>query len=104
MIAVIETSRLQPTSYGKKDFTVYIKGFMKAVKSHLEEKNPDRVEAFMSGAQAAVKKILGMFKEFEFYTGESMDPEGSLAFVFYKEGAANPTIWFFKDALIGEKC
>merc|ERR1712146_513133 len=86
VIDVIETSRLQMTSYDKKSFTSYIKGFMKAIKAHLEEKDPDRVEAFVSGAQAAVKKMLGMFKEFEFYTGESMNPEGAMAFVWYKDG------------------
>jgi Translationally controlled tumour protein. len=39
---------------------------MKAVKSHLSEKNPDRVDAFEKGAQAFAKKIVANFKDFEF--------------------------------------
>ena len=39
---------------------------MKAVKAHLAEKNPDRVEAFEKGAAAYAKKIVANFKDFEF--------------------------------------
>jgi hypothetical protein len=52
---------------------------MKAVKAKLEAKgaSAEEVKAFESGAQSFVKnKLLPKFKDFEFYTGESMDPEG----------------------------
>lgn len=39
---------------------------MKAVKSHLQEKNPERVEAFEKNAAAFAKKIVANFKDFEF--------------------------------------
>lgn len=54
----------------------YLKGYMKAVKTHLQETKPDRVAEFEKGAQAAAKKILGNFKDYEFYTGEGMNPDG----------------------------
>jgi hypothetical protein len=49
---------------------------MKAVKANLQATNPERVEAFEKGAQAFAKKIVGNFKDYEFYVGESMNPEG----------------------------
>jgi hypothetical protein len=55
---------------------------MKAVKAALQEKNADAetITAFEKGAQAFVKNtILANFKDYEFYTGESMNPDGMYA-------------------------
>ncbi len=52
---------------------------MKAVKGALQEdgKPEEEVKAFESGAQKYVKdKLLPNFKDFEFFTGESMNPDG----------------------------
>lgn len=49
---------------------------MKAVKAKLQEENPERVEAFEKGAAGFAKKIVANFKDYEFYTGESMNPDG----------------------------
>lgn len=52
---------------------------MKAVKAKLQEigKSEDEVKAFETGASKFVKdKLLPNFKDWEFYTGESMNPEG----------------------------
>jgi hypothetical protein len=52
---------------------------MKAVKTRLQElgKPAEDIAVFEKGASAFVKnKILANFKDFEFYTGESMDPDG----------------------------
>jgi hypothetical protein len=53
---------------------------MKAVKTKLAETSPDDVTTFEKGAQAYVKKVVANFKDYEFYTGESMDPEGMYVF------------------------
>ena len=58
---------------------------MKAVKAELQKSNPERVEAFEKGAQAFAKKVVGNFKDWEFYTGESMNPEGMVALLNYRE-------------------
>jgi hypothetical protein len=51
---------------------------MKAVKKKLEErgKSEEEVKDFEKRAGAAAKKLLANFKDYEFYTGESMDPDG----------------------------
>jgi hypothetical protein len=59
---------------------------MKAVKTELQKTNPGRVEAFEKGAAAYAKKIVAGFKDFEFYTGESMNPDGMVALLNYRVG------------------
>lgn len=51
---------------------------MKKVKEALKEKNApeETINAFEKGAQAYVKKIVANFKDYDFYIGESMDPDG----------------------------
>ena len=51
---------------------------MKKVKEAMKAKGADdeKVTTFEKGAQAYVKKIIGKFSDFEFFVGESMDPDG----------------------------
>jgi hypothetical protein len=51
---------------------------MKAVKKHLQDsgKSEEEVKDFETKAAAFAKKIIGSFKDWEFYTGESMNPDG----------------------------
>lgn len=58
---------------------VGVTGYMKAVKAGLQEKgaSAETITAFEKGAQSYVKeKLLPNFKDFEFYTGETMNPDG----------------------------
>lgn len=51
---------------------------MKAVKAKLQEagKSAEEIKAFETGASNFVKnKLIPNFKDYEFYTGESMDPD-----------------------------
>lgn len=50
---------------------------MKALKGKLVEagKSAEEVKEFETKAGAFAKKVLGNFKDWEFYTGESMDPD-----------------------------
>lgn len=59
---------------------------MKAVKAKLQEKgNEADIKAFETGAQKFVKEtVLANFKDFEFYTGESMNPDGMVALLNYR--------------------
>lgn len=51
---------------------------MKKVKETLKEKGApeEKITAFEKGAQAYAKKIVANFKDYDFYIGESMDPDG----------------------------
>ena len=100
---VISAFHLEETAFTKKDFMTYIKTYMKRLKEHLEQNNPDRVKAFMSEIQVFVKDVLGRFDDFQFFTGESMDPEAGVALMFYKEDGITPYFYFMRDGLKEEK-
>jgi hypothetical protein len=95
--------RLQQTTFDKKSFLTYLKGYMKAVKNKLGETKPDRVEAFEKGAQTYARKIVANFKDFEFYTGENMNPDGMVALLNYRADGVTPYFTFWKDGLREQK-
>ncbi|KIY49254.1 translationally controlled tumor-associated [Fistulina hepatica ATCC 64428] len=96
---VVHSFRLQSTSFDKKSYLTYLKSYMKAVKEELSKSNPDRVSTFEKGAAAYAKKIVANFKDFEFYIGESMNPDGMVALLNYREDGVTPYFTFWKDGL-----
>ncbi|KAG7662256.1 uncharacterized protein J8A68_004266 [[Candida] subhashii] len=100
---VVYSFRLQQTQFDKKSFTTYIKGYMKRVKAYLAENNPDAVEAFEKGATAYVKKVLGSFNDWDFYTGESMDPDAMVVLLNYREDGTTPFVAIWKHGVKEEK-
>lgn len=100
---VVYSFRLQETSFDKKAYMTYIKGYMKKLKSELEANAPDRLAVFEKNIQPFVKKLLENFKDYEFFTGESMDPDGMVALLNYREDGVTPYFTFFKDGLKMEK-
>ncbi|CAK9786212.1 translationally controlled tumor-associated [Cutaneotrichosporon oleaginosum] len=96
---VVHSFRLQSTQFDKKSYLTYLKGYMKAVKAKLETTKPERVPVFEKAAAAFAKKIVTNFKDYEFYTGESMDTEGMVALLNYREDGITPYLTFWKDGL-----
>jgi len=102
VVDIIDAFRLvEQPSYDKKTFMGYIKPWLSKV---LEKLPADQQDEFKTKSQPAIKFLLGKIKELQFFTGESMDHEGTLAFAYYKEGAADPTFIFPKYALNANKC
>lgn len=60
-------------------------GYMKTVKEKLKEggASEEEITKFEKGAAAYAKKIVGGFKDYDFYVGESMDPDGMYVFPFF---------------------
>lgn len=96
---VIYSFRLQETQFDKKSFLTYLKSYMKKVKAHLAEHNPDAVETFEKGAAAYAKKVIGSFKDWEFYTGESMDPDAMVVLLNYREDGTTPYVAIWKHGV-----
>uniref|UniRef100_A0A4W5PZY6 Translationally-controlled tumor protein homolog n=1 Tax=Hucho hucho TaxID=62062 RepID=A0A4W5PZY6_9TELE len=95
-VDIVLNSKLQETSaYNKKAYQSYIKGYMKAVKAKLEEQDSKRVQAFMAGAPAAVKMILGNLDKYQFFTGESMNCDGAIGLLDYREDGVTPFFFYF---------
>ena len=78
---------------------------MKKVKEALKEKGAgeEEIKAFESGAQAYAKKIVSNFKEYEFLIGESMDPDGMVVLLNYREDGITPYVTVWKHGLKEEK-
>jgi len=89
----------------KKSYTAYLKDYMKKLVAKLEEKSPDQVEIFKTNMNKVMKDILGRFKELQFFTGESMETDGMVGLLEYREIDGNqvPVMMFFKHGLEEEK-
>nr|XP_024000074.1 translationally-controlled tumor protein homolog [Salvelinus alpinus] len=57
----------------------------------------------MAGAPAAVKMILGNLDKYQFFTGESMNCDGAIGLLDYREDGVTPFFVFFKDGIEIEK-
>ena len=102
IVDIIESFRLvEQPSYDKKAFMGYVKPWLARVVEKLPE---DKAAEFKAKAQDAIKFLLSKVKELQFFTGESMDPESTLCYAYYKDGNANPTFLFCKYAMDEVKC
>ncbi|XP_014239063.1 translationally-controlled tumor protein homolog [Trichogramma pretiosum] len=106
-VDVVLNHRLQESFafHDKKSYTLYLKDFMKKLVAKLEENSPEEVEVFKKNMNKVMKEILGRFKELQFFTGESMDIDGHVALMEYREidGQSVPVLMFFKHGLEEEK-
>merc|ERR1712218_293246 len=107
-VDVILNHRLVETGFGsKKDYTVYLKDYMKKVVKYLEDNNrAGEVDEFKKNINGVMKDLLGRFKDLQFFTGESMEAEAMILIMDYKdyEGEERPVIMAFKHGLEEEKC
>jgi len=101
VIDVVHSFRLQETSFDKKGYMTYLKSYMKKVKEALKTKgaSDEEVAAFEKGAASFAKKVLGNFKDYEFFTGENMDPDGMVVLLNYREDGVTPFVTVWKHGL-----
>ncbi|KAK6962373.1 translationally-controlled tumor protein [Biomphalaria glabrata] len=108
-INVVLDNRLQPTSFGtKKEYMAYFKDFVKRMEEFVKSKNPSvDLDAWRSGVQNAFKEIASNLKDYEFYTGESSNPDGNIALIKWEappgETDEVPYAYFFVDGVKEEK-
>merc|ERR1711997_325574 len=107
-VDVVLNHRLCETGFGsKKDYTVYLKDYMKKVVKYLEENDrKDEVDGFKTNISGVMKDLLGKFKDLQFFTGESMDAEAMIMMVEYRDvdGEERPILMGFKHGLREVKC
>ncbi|CAL7939407.1 unnamed protein product [Xylocopa violacea] len=106
-VDIVMNHRLQETFAftDKKSYTLYLKDYMKKLVAKLEENSPDQVEIFKTKTNKVMKDILGRFKDLQFFTGESMDIDGIVALMEYREidGESVPVLMLFKHGLEEQK-
>lgn len=94
---IAHSFRLQATVFDKKAYLAHLKGYMKAVAEKLGD--DDAVAAFKTKANDFAKKIVGNFKDYEFYIGENMNPDGMVALLNYRDDGITPYFTFWKHGL-----
>ncbi|KAF7194356.1 Translationally-controlled tumor protein-like [Pseudocercospora fuligena] len=101
VIDIVHSFRLNETAFDKKGYLSYLKGYMKTVKDKLKENGADEeaIKEFEKGAQNFAKKIVGNFKDYEFFTGESMNPDGMIVLLNYREDGVTPFVTVWKHGL-----
>lgn len=89
----------------KKSYLLYLKDYMKKLIPKLEQDAPDQVEIFKTNVNKVMKDILSRFKDLQFFTGESMEIEGLVGILEYREinGDSVPVLMFLKHGLDEEK-
>merc|ERR1711982_259180 len=107
-VDIVLNHRLCETGFGsKKDYTTYLKDYMKKVVKYLEENDmKDQVDGFKTNITTVMKSLLGKYKDLQFYTGESMDPDAMILMLEYREvdGEEKPILMAFKHGLREVKC
>ncbi|KAL2271800.1 hypothetical protein VTJ83DRAFT_1171 [Remersonia thermophila] len=98
---IVHSFRLQSTSFDKKAYLTYLKGYMKSIKAKLQEqgKSEEEIKDFEAKASGFAKKIIANFKDYEFYTGESMNPDGMVVLLNYREDGVTPYVTVWKHGL-----
>ncbi|KAM0682596.1 hypothetical protein MDAP_001827 [Mitosporidium daphniae] len=99
----IDSFRLQETSFDKKSYQHYIRGYLKAIKAYLSEKNATRVSEFEDLAKVHVRNIIENIDDFKFFNTESMDPDGMIIIMGYEDESKPPYALLFKDGCYTEK-
>jgi len=107
-IDIVLNHQLVETGFGsKKDFTIWLKDYMKKVVKYLEENDrAGEVDEFKKNISGVMKDMLPKFKDLAFYNGESMDADAMIVMCEYKDvnGEERPVLMFFKHGLEEEKC
>lgn len=95
---VIHSFRLVPTSFDKKSYMGYLKQYIKKVKEHMKSRgaSEDEIKEFETGVKTYVSSDTFKKFKYDFYTGESMDPDGMLVLLNYRADETTPYCVFCK--------
>lgn len=106
VLDVAFNSNLVETSFSKKEFLVFMKGFMDKTIAYLKENGKeDRSKVFEAAFKKFLKPLAEKYDELTIYLGSSESMDGGLAISFWEdEEAPGPVFYFFKDSLKEIKC
>ncbi|XP_033615110.1 translationally-controlled tumor protein-like [Fukomys damarensis] len=103
-VDIVINHEVQETSFTKEAYKKYIKDYMKSIKGKLEEQRPERVKPLMTGAAEQVKHILANFKNYQFFIGANVNPDGVAALLDYGADGVTPSVISFKGGSEMERC
>jgi hypothetical protein len=91
---IVDHFDLQPYHLTKAAFVAWARKFMPARKAQLESTNPANVEQFMADAKKYVNYVTSHFGDFEFYLGNSGDPED---YIFAATQDGDTTVFYLLE-------
>jgi len=104
---LVLNQRLIETGFEKGDFKNYLRSYTKALMDKWKENGMDaeKIAEAKGKITDAVKKVLPKFDQFQFFLGSSVNPEGMVALLEYREVGSGevPIMLFFKHGLEEEK-
>ncbi|XP_032888768.1 translationally-controlled tumor protein [Amblyraja radiata] len=102
-VDIVLNHHLKEVSFNKQTYRVYIKNYMKILKGNVQRDNPEALVEFTANAQEVVQEIVKKIDEYQFFTGESMNPDAMVGLLNYRSDDT-PYMIFFKNGLNVEKC
>ncbi|KAM0691053.1 hypothetical protein Q7P36_009824 [Cladosporium allicinum] len=104
-INIVHAFQLNETQFDKKAYLGHLKSYMKKVKESLAARgaSAEEIKEFETGAQKFAKKVVANFGDYEFLIGESMDPDGMVVLLNYREDGVTPYVSLWKHGLKEEK-
>ncbi|KAI1335727.1 translationally-controlled tumor protein [Xylariaceae sp. FL0016] len=98
---IVHSFRLQQTSFDKKSWATTVKQYLTTLSKKQVENGVPKEEAdeHLKKCINACKEIVKTFKDWEFFTGESMDVDGMIVMMNYREDGVTPYMRFWKHGL-----
>lgn len=66
-------------------------------------KDEAEIKDFETKAAAYAKKVIANIGDYDFYTGESMDPDGMVVLLNFREDGTTPYVIVWKAGVLEEK-
>ncbi|EUB56524.1 Translationally-controlled tumor protein [Echinococcus granulosus] len=107
VINVVYSHQLEELPFSnKKDYTTYLKDYLKLVTKRVAEKNPEKEKEFQGTVQSYWKDtILKKFEEWQFFRPPNYEAEHQyLIPCNYRDDGVTPYFVFIRDGLEEEKC
>jgi hypothetical protein len=99
VLNVAEAHRLVATTYEKKNYTGHIKAYLKRITERLPA---DERIAWQQQAQERIEQVLADFDSYQFFTGESMDPEAMVVLMRTGKDGKTPFLYYIRHGLRAE--
>jgi len=104
---LVLNQRLVETAFTKSDYKNYLKTYTKALQEKWKELewNEEQTGIAKTKLTEAVKKVLPKLDDYQFFLGESTNPDGMVALLEYRENESGevPIMMFFKHGIDEEK-
>jgi len=106
---IVLNQRLIETGFSKNDYKNYLKTYTKALQEKWKELeySDEKINESKTKLTEAVKKVLPNLGDYQFFLGESSNPDGMVALLEYRpkdDGSGEtPIMMFFKHGLEEEK-